>query len=242
MAARLTGRDVAFLLGGATTGASLGIVIAHKALSTKYEARAQLEIEEIREHYRAKIIAAEPKPDLDTLVAEREAEEVSAEELVTSLRYDAPRETPEVVVPRVEHRNVFAEAQPDEYEDHWDYKAEIDNRDPTQPYVIHKDEFNESEEQEQSTLTYFEGDDVLCDERDTPQDNRDAMIGEENLQHFGHGSGDRNVLYVRNEVLGMDFEIVRSDGLFAQEVHGFEPGDLQHSAMRRRASRGFDDD
>ena len=109
------------------------------------------------------------------------------------------------------------------------------------PYVIHKDEyFNNERDYEQITLTYFEGDDVLSDSNDTPIDDQDAMVCLGNLGKFGHGSGDPNVVYVRNVELELEIEIVHSDGLYSEEVHGIPDDELKHSDRRKRRQR--DDD
>jgi len=89
----------------------------------------------------------------------------------------------------------------------------------------------------QFTLTYFEGDDVLCKDDDTVIRDQDATVGLGNLSKFGHGSGDPNIVYVRNEELKVDLEIVHSDGKYAVDVAGFKEDELQHSSMRRRSPR-----
>ena len=52
---------------------------------------------------------------------------------------------------------------------------------------------------------------------------------------------DPNTVYIRNPRLEVDYEVIRSEGTFAQEVHGFSGDDLQHSERRRRRRR-FDDE
>lgn len=140
-------------------------------------------------------------------------------------------------------RNVFEEANSDHPE--WDYAREVKSRTDDRPFVIHKDEFENGElEYEQATLTYYEGDDVVADMRDSAIDDVDHVLGLDSLQKFGYGSGDANVVYVRNDRLQLDYEIVKSDGSFAEEVHGFtqsEDDSLQHSA-RRRNLRWDDED
>jgi hypothetical protein len=100
---------------------------------------------------------------------------------------------------------------------------------------------NNDDEQEQTSLTYFAGDDVLVDERDQVMRDIDATVGLENLQKFGHGSNDPLVVYVRNPRLEVDYEISKSDGTFATEVHGFQDDELRHMQHRPRRRR-FDDE
>jgi hypothetical protein len=110
------------------------------------------------------------------------------------------------------------------------------------PFVLHKEEFFEGDEQyDQTTLTYYAGDDVLCDERDEIIEPRDHIIGGWNLKLFGtgHGSGDPNVLYIRNPRTFNDFEVVMNDAKYSEDALGF----LEHAFERnRRRQRHFDDE
>jgi hypothetical protein len=106
--------------------------------------------------------------------------------------------------------------------DNWDYEAELSTRSGEAPYVIHFDEFSANEmEYTQSTVTYYEGDDILADEYDTPMYRWENNLGELN---WGHGSNDANVVYIRNETLEMEWEVLRHTGRFEVEVLGLEPG------------------
>lgn len=97
---------------------------------------------------------------------------------------------------------------------------------PDAPYVITKDEYFAGEKDyDQVVLTYFEGDDVLADERDMPVSDREAAVGNKNLERFGEGSEDPNVVYIRNDKLTMDIEMLKSPGSYSEEVAGF----LEHS-------------
>lgn len=124
----------------------------------------------------------------------------------------------------------------------WDVERELRLREerPTEPYVISRDEYMGGEkEYEQTTLYYYEGDDVLTDDRDEPIPDADGTVGNMNLQRFGHGSNDPNVVYVRNDEKELDFEIIHSGGKFAEEVHGF----LEHSDTRKHIGKfrgGYD--
>lgn len=124
----------------------------------------------------------------------------------------------------------------------WDYEAELQNRDPQHPYVIHRDEFFNDEFgiQEISspqTYTYYKGDQVLVDERDVPIPDAEERVGP---LLFGHGSGDSAIFYVRNERLSEEYEIVEDDGYYQVTVLGeeieaeAEREDLRHA---RRAAR-----
>lgn len=102
----------------------------------------------------------------------------------------------------------------------WDFEEELKRRAFNMPYILHVDEFiqNESEFQ-QETLTYYAGDDVLADQLETPIYNYSELMG---ALRFGHGSNDPNVVYIRNEKIKMEWEIIRHTGMFAIEVRGLE--------------------
>jgi hypothetical protein len=125
---------------------------------------------------------------------------------------------PEVVEvePEVVASNIFAEN-----DDGWDYEAELAKRNPRGPYVIHKDEFfnEETDDFHQSTLTWYDGDKTLADEDEKPVYNHHDIIGP---FLFGHGSGDPNVFYVRNERLHAEYEILYDERRFEVEVLGLQ--------------------
>lgn len=113
-------------------------------------------------------------------------------------------------------------------------QAEIDSRGSNSPYLITQGEFIEGEGS-QDTLTYYAEDGVLADSQDMPIDNVDRMVGEVNLQRFGVGSGDKRVVYVRNEAIDQDWEIVLHDGSYAEIVAGFK--DEPETPRRSRATQ-----
>lgn len=140
-------------------------------------------------------------------------------------------------------RNIFREhgngrvASPE-----WNAAEERKRRSPDRPYVIHYDERHEMDGYSDVSYTYYAADDVLCNERDEvvdPDRERDDLVGEANLERFGHGCDDQNTVFIRNDNLEMMIEINRSPNSFAEEVHGFkheswDRGNLER--MRRRES------
>jgi hypothetical protein len=243
-------KALGFLGFGIVVGFGLGYFTQKKRLEKMYVNMALEEINRMREHYLAKVRAAEPKPSIDEVTNER----ISREEKYTpeeeaaiaeaNARFPAEEEVEdeeEVQVVEGSVSNVFERRDTGHI---WDYSAEMKNRTPHKPYVIHYDEFHESnnEERSQEVYTYYEGDEVLADTRDTVIENVDDLIGLENLARFGHGSHDVNVVYIRNERISMDMEINKHDGKFSVEVLGFQEDDpgMQHSARRRR--RELDDE
>jgi len=106
----------------------------------------------------------------------------------------------------------------------WDEETELSGRSPEEPYIIHRDEYFAQESgNTQKTLTYYAGDEILVDESDTPIYNYTVVVGE---LRFGHGSEDPNIVYIRNEKLNGEYEVIRDSGHYSVEVLGAE---LEHS-------------
>ena len=124
-------------------------------------------------------------------------------------------------------------------EDDWDYTEELKYRSKDHPYIIHRDEyFAEETNNSQSTLTYYRGDNVLCDELDTPIYNMEKVVG---TLVFGKGSQDPSVVYVRNESLEADYEVLLDHGYYQTEVLGqaveddLNSDNVKHSVRKFRA-------
>ena len=124
--------------------------------------------------------------------------------------------------------NVFPEE-----DDNWDYDEEISRRGPELPYIIHRDEyFSNEEDYRQSSLTYYEGDSILCDENDVPVYNPERVVG---TLIFGHGSRDISICYVRNPHLQAEYEVIVDHGYYQSEILGHQPEpDLRHSHSVRK--------
>lgn len=141
-----------------------------------------------------------------------------------------PEEEPE---PVTVHRNVFELAE----DDQWVWEDELAHRDDLEMYVIHNNEFMSNEtDYEQETLTYYAGDDVMVGQDDKAIHNYSVLLGD---LKFGHGSGDANVVYIRNDSIHMEWEVLRSEGMYSIEVGGleieeqYEQADMKHSHDRR---------
>ena len=120
---------------------------------------------------------------------------------------------PEVILeekPYIEHVNVF------HTRDKWDYEMELSTRTPDSPYIIHADEYISDEmDFRQETVTYYVGDDIMADLHDVPIYNYQSLMGE---LRWGHGSGDNNVVYIRNEKTKQEWEVLKHLGRFELEV------------------------
>lgn len=101
-------------------------------------------------------------------------------------------------------------------------------RDFEKPYVINISEFHtehlDDPKWEKVSLTYYDGpkDDVLASEDGQSITDVEGIIGLANMAHFGVGSDDENILYVRNENIETDFEITRVQGSYTQLALGID--------------------
>lgn len=78
------------------------------------------------------------------------------------------------------------------------------------PYIVSADQhYDENPHFDKITVCYYEGDSTLADESEEIIQDVDGTIGENALVSFGHMSGDPNVVYVRNERLSIDYEVIR---------------------------------
>lgn len=180
---------------------------------------------------KSKGVIVEPEPDVQTVILD--AGYISPEPIILSEDEYAALQEPEQFVEVVEGeseeiivigeslevveeevvvRNVFATS------DNWDYEKELASRDPEKPYIIHQDEFFANEKDfDQLTITYYQADDILVDEKDSPVHNYKKIVGE---LKFGHGASSESVVYVRNEQLGSEYEVILSESAYMVEVLG----------------------
>lgn len=180
------------------------------------------------------------------------------EEVPEENEKDTAKPKPKPVVPVADVperlRNVFTEADRAAVEhqardtsrdpnEEWNWYEERKKRSPDIPYVIHYDERHDTADYQDVTLTYYTKDDVVCNERDEVLDHeeRETLVGEANLERFGHGSGDEEIVFVRNDKLEILFEICRSPNSYAEEVHGFSHEDLSYNNLERMRRREQDE-
>jgi len=217
-----------FAVGGALIGLGAGFFVGRKLtvkqLEAQYEQRLVEEIAATAAHInnavKSDLARREPGATLpeevkaDTREHEGPPEEV-LQKVVSGLRYGTVVEPK----PQLPTRRVFLDRENVEDDEQWE--QEVAARSQDRPYIISVDEFMEGEPNySQTTLTYFVEDDTLIDEREFPIENVDRVVGEANLDRFGYKSNDPKVIYVRNEKLSADYEILRHEGSYGEVVHG----------------------
>lgn len=238
-------------------GGAGGYYIATRKLREQYNSTMRADIAEMRDYYQrrykegdyatpeetaAKLIPAEsvspePEEDSDTALAAKilmgysptpdGEEDAKSDEEVARIQENH----------EVKMKNIF---QHGVRQEPWDHELEMQTRaaEPNRPYILTQDEYMENDSEfEQSTITYYQGDDVLCDSIDQEIPDSDGTVGDINLTKFGHGSGDPNVLYIRNERLEMEFEVLLSRGSYVKEVLGFFEAPERQTPRKFRPGR-----
>jgi len=117
----------------------------------------------------------------------------------------------------------------------WDHEVELSQRQSEVPYILHVDEFVENDfDFTQETVTYYAGDDIMVDSHDVPMYGHAGIMGD---LRFGHGSKDPSIVYIRNEALQMEWEVMLHTGMYSVEILGQEADqeieeEIRHSNRR----------
>lgn len=252
-----------FVAIGATAGVVLGYFVGYrtaiKILEPKYASRADEEIKEAKAFYATlhkQGNFATPEKAAEALIPE--SVEAAADALALYQGNDKDDEKnydhigddqippfvvggPAIIETETVATNLFERSQSDFV---WDHEAEVARRDTAAPYVLHEEEWSDSlPGYTRVTLTYYEGDSTLADEKDEAIPDIDGTVGLASLQRFGEGTEDSRTVFVRNERLTIDFEILLHDGKYAHEVLGFQHGErLVMRDQRRHLTRFRGDD
>ena len=231
------------------TGAGGSYLVTKRLLETKYAELSRQEIEQAKAYYENQSKKSEYSPQ--ALIEELHNKENTEEELKQYSKLiqhyqntgetaisieDIPDYDDLEALERYEEKekeairtsNIFAQKEEND--------MAIEERDSSRPYIVSQEEnFENVDEYDQITLTYFAGDDTLVDDRDDVVRDSDRIVGDVNLTKFGVGANSSNVLYIRNENLDTDFEVLRDDGKYTEKVLGY----IEHSDDRRRKTPRF---
>lgn len=110
-------------------------------------------------------------------------------------------------------------------------ERDLTSIDRTEPYVITSDEFlHEFDHHEKESLYYYTVDDVLTDDQLEPVKNQLNVVGQDAINRL---SVEQNV-WVRNEPLTTDYEIIRVTKSFKESVLGITTPTSR--SRRRRAT------
>lgn len=113
-----------------------------------------------------------------------------------------------------------------------------------EPHLVSESYFFENpQEFDMDTLTYFEIDDTLVDEQNAIVERVEQTIGSRHLNMFVR---DRNKpkqsFYIRNEGMKTLFEVIMSEESYAETVLGINPEDLGLKEPKKRPKKMRKDD
>lgn len=186
-------KDLLFKVMIFLTGGAVGSAVTWKLVKTKYEQIANEEIDSMREYYNEK-----KKKDM------LEVSEVIHE------GFKAGDLTVQDIRNKVQELGYANEQW---LRDNENSNEEEDEEIMDKPYVIPPEE---SWEQDYPTisLTYYEGDKVLANERNEMIANADELVGEDFADHFGEYEEDS--VFIRNDNHKVYYEILRDYGNYSE--------------------------
>lgn len=238
-------------------GAAIGAAIATQKLKTAFDAKLEQEIEQTKDYYQkyysklskqeewatpesaAIALGTEPvvtvpieDPSIDDAIA---ALRLYQSETTPRVNYGGHKNLPSDDKPLVEiTTNVFTNAAhiTRDLEE-----TELEQRDPDRPYVISAQEYYHEIGHEQINLTYYDKDKVVANDSDevVSDPEVDVLIGLSHLEMFGVGSGDPNVVFIRNNNSSMDFEITWSEGSYKALTGFVDDEDLEANAYLKHS-------
>ena len=226
------------------TGVGIGALVANKLLKNKYETLVQEEIDSVKASFQKRVVDKyeedKKKHDLIDYNNEKKSliyrktlnkyntydelkDDIDPAELETPPEGDEDDDEPEEDEPE--------EDEPDDGEDDDEYSEDeeismelLNRRDHITPYVITSEEFSEEKDYyDKLSIYYYNEDDTLADDQEEIIPDVASIIGNDALHCFGKGSHDPEVVFVRNERLASDFEVLRMQQSYQETVVGIIP-------------------
>lgn len=241
---------VSFGVGGAI-GTALGYHIAQRKLNEEYRAIVDKEIIEAQKYY-ASMYKREAFSSPNLVMKETDSEDSArhieedseiVEDIIEEEEYD--KETRGLAL---NNHTMIEKPNPRRkyYSNNIKNMGDLPERNENEPYILTFEEFMDDgrDNRIQATLTYYEDDDILADDREAPVEDIENTVGPDALTHFGYGSNDPHIVYVRNERLDIDFEIIRNLGNYTEIVHGIDQEPIRTSRRTRQKAnkaRGRDE-
>lgn len=172
--------------GGALTGG----LTTWFAVKKYYEAKADIEIQEMEDYYKKKIEAAAEEKK----TKEEYKEIAEMYDTVSNEPVEEPKKASKVV------------------------KKKKSTKATKEPYVISADEYADDDTYDKVIVSYFEDDEVLMLQDETIFDNGIMILGAINLEQFGTSGDGDDTVYIRNETFGTDYEVVLESGSYRQFI------------------------
>ena len=202
-------------------GVLVGAVAARLWLKADYEIKTQTEIDSVKEAFRKReedlVSHTERVISAEELNGHENAFNVEEARAVLGRYPYASGGIPEQEV--AERIQVFmANREESEDDDPPQVQARVGH-----PYVISDGDFLEGMPgYDKITITYYEADDILADDKEDVIHDVARYIGTDALTAFNRKPGAEGVVYVRNTQLSTDFEVVLDRNSYSEVVLGFQ--------------------
>lgn len=179
-------------------GAAIGGGLVWYYIREKETARADREIESVKETYAKREQADRPDKPATSILPGKNQDKPDLADYVKRLEREGYTEYSRTIEP-----------------------AEKENPETSEdgPYVISPAEFGEIEEYNKISLTYF-ADGILADELNEPVDDVEEIVGDA-LEHFGEYEDDS--VFVRNDAKRCDYEILQDLRNFKDVLEDMPP-------------------
>lgn len=189
-------KNVIFFIAGAVTGS----FATWKLVKTKYERIADEEIESVKRVFGK---ANQAQACENSEVPEQEPENESDYEPLTD---------DDVFIYPEEELGDYVHMVDDLGYSGKEEEGETKVTNPGLPYIIAPTQFGEFSDFKRFSLTYYEEDDILTDDKEEPIEDPYVLVGDDFMDHYGEYYDD--AVYVRNEMLKADYEILLDTGAF----------------------------
>ena len=200
---------LAIFAAGVVTGSIITNAVVKEKATREANEKAAEEIAEVREIYRNKT----KKEEYEKVAEESEKEVKEKNEKVDPLKVkpQTGREDYNSYYKMTQNYTSQNEEKPKSASSISDLNAFTYEKSVDRPYIIDPEDYGEEDDYDTMQLTYFMGDKTLVDESaDDTIDEPDLHIGLDNLAIFDEFQGASSI-YVRNDILKMDFEILKDD-------------------------------
>jgi len=196
-------------------GATIGALVTNHLLKTKYEELVQEEIDSVKESLGMNFKKAvdENYEKIHEQNAKDRVEHVKLAEVYTNPN-------------RVRYNSISEEVDYETSDEAYgDKSVNPIKYNMTKPYIIDINDFMDTHPHyDKITLQYYVEDDTLSDEREEIIADPIAIVGEGTLLNFGGArlDSDPDVLYVRNENIISDFEVICIPASYSETILGME--------------------
>ena len=178
-----------------TAGVAIGSLVTWRYFKTKYE-----------------VVEDEIEEKTEETEGETETEDEDPEVSESKMSYKKP--PLKEYVKMVESNGYTPKTHMEEVEEEI-ANGEWGDKDVYEPFIIRPDEYGELHAYETLSLNYY-ADGVLTDELDNPIEDVESLVPADFADHFGEY--DDNAVFVRNDNLECDYEILRDLRKFTDVV------------------------